>query len=191
MKRTLILLTAVLLPLSAAAEQLYVQSANQKLLTAPHGASLATLSANTPAVMVEDKGDWVKVSIEGWVRRNTLTSRAAQVAAPSSGQPIELASYTVERKEEKGQKKVDLTLKVKNNTSSTVSSWRAIMTVQDRSTNQVLFSISVSHDDANIAPGKTGEVTYYFDWSEQQYDILLNNYPNNLKISLFRVEVSG
>ncbi|MCB0346246.1 MAG: hypothetical protein KDD66_14100 [Bdellovibrionales bacterium] len=196
MKRVLFLLLLILIvaaPSAAEESTLYVQSSNQKLFKVPQGAILATLDANTPVKVVEDKQEWVKVSVEGWVRRNVLINRAAGPATTSAAKPISLAEYIVEdsrKTDPKGPKKVNLTLKVKNNTNRIVKSWRAIMTVQDPVTNQVLFSISVSHDDANISPGKIGQVQYYWDWGEKQYDILLNNYPDNMKISLFRLEVN-
>ncbi len=197
MKRLTFVLLGLLIaagPVFAEESTLYVQSANQKLFKVPHGVPLATLQANTPVKVVEDKNEWVKVSVEGWVRRNILVNRAVRSTNPAASlQPLTLHQYVVQdsrKTDPNGPKKVDLILRVKNNTERTVSSWRAIMTVQDPTTNQVLFSISVSHADANIPPGKIGEVKYYWDQGEKQYDILLNNYPNNLKISLFRLEVN-
>jgi hypothetical protein len=172
----------------------YVDKPALPLCVDPGGSKRGELAVGAPVKVLEHKGDWVRVSVEGWVRE-TLLSKAAmskdsvQVAAEKGDSPLVVAKYNAKPVEnEGGEKRIALTLMLKNTTSATVSSWSGILVaIKD---GKVLVREPLSQDRTSIAPGATGEASFYWDVSEKPYSVLKDSPADSLDFQLLKTKVN-
>ena len=188
-----------LMPFCALAENSepkhYLDSPHQVLRVAPGGRDMASLRQGIPVKMLETKGDWAKVAVEGWVRKTTLGLRTARkkagTATTTTKKPISLAKYKIQhltKKETGKDTQVVLDLTVKNNGPRKINAWNGILIVQSLENNSVLFNTAVRHDSANIEPGKTGTVSFFWWPGEKPYDVLTAVSPENVRLLLHKVK---
>lgn len=192
MKRILPIFMLVLVAHPAAAEQktVYVQTPDQAVRSAPDGTQLAIVERNVPLTMLEQKDDWVKVRLEGWIRASSLRSGESRSlsAQQKAVVPIELVEHEIVHLPASGSKlaQAQIKLTVRNNTTATIGSWRGILIVQNP-LNEIVFNSAVS-DDRPLAPGAKNEVSYYWEDGEDQYKKLVSAPKGTLRVSLFKVE---
>ncbi|MCB0358532.1 MAG: hypothetical protein KDD44_02820 [Bdellovibrionales bacterium] len=173
------------------APRVFVDSPGQVLRTAPMGASIARLEKNTEVTVEGEDGDWIKVSITGWIRRAAVAARREAPAQSTALRQVEITEFQISREERTAnspERKALLVLTVKNSGRSDVRSWKGILVVQDSPTD-VLFTTRVSHPDANLKPGETGEVKFYWNEGESQYRKLLDTPKENILLRLLQVEI--
>ena len=83
-KNILILLVAVFIALPSAyaeeaSETLYVKPEKENLRKAPNGSKIGEIDQGVKLRILDKKGDWIKVSVEGWIWKKSTTSKLDQV----------------------------------------------------------------------------------------------------------------
>ncbi|RMD87545.1 MAG: hypothetical protein D6813_13365 [Calditrichaeota bacterium] len=53
--------------------QVYIKTATENLFDMPGGEQIGTLQKGASMLVLEDSGEWVKVRLEGWVTKKSLT----------------------------------------------------------------------------------------------------------------------
>lgn len=188
----LFLISLVASTAGAESKSAVVDQDDQILRESPNGTVLTPLRRGTPVRILEEKEDWVKVSIDGWMRSASL--RAAQqksTANPAAvAAPVSVVGFSIEKTPGAGSKlaQAQIVLKIRNNLSLPLAAWKAILVVQKHS-GELLFSSAVS-DDRPFAAGSTAEVKYYWEDGEEQYTKLTTTAADQLKVNLLNVEVT-
>ena len=128
------------------AEQSYIAATQQTLASEPGGAQRAFLNLNTPVTILEKRGDWVRVSIEGWVREKALASNKAlpEESTANLDDPLSVVDYWLT--EQRGGKVIHacLNVKVRNNTADVISSWEGTLLGKDPQDAVVIRELVVS-----------------------------------------------
>lgn len=158
------------------------------------GGKMGELYINSPVEVLKEEGDWLMVNIKTWVKKADLanevkrnTNTSSKIIMPSK--ELVLDSYSTRIvKEGLPEKRVYLTLKLKNNTKVRVQDWEALLvaTVKD----EVVFRESLSDDNKVIEPGKTIEVNFYWEPSEKPFSYLENASPKDTLLKLYKVKLN-
>ncbi len=170
----------------------YVTRPRLPLCVEPGGSPRAELNIGTPVKTFERRGDWVRVSVDGWVRssllsKQVMTKDAIVVSAEEAIHLLGIVDQRVVLAEEEGVRKVVLKLTLKNLSAGSISSWSGILAVLKGS--QVLFHAPLSQDKASIPAGETGEAAFHWDETEAPYAALKANASGGLDFRLLRVKV--
>lgn len=147
----------------------------------------------------ENREGWVKVSFEGWVDSKDLSAKqvggtgvvgaGAGVVGVAAENPLELLSYEITEAGRDLQgvpSKVILKMKIRNKSQRFIQSWSGLIAAQNRS-GEYLFRYRVS-DDKAMNPGGEVEVGYYWDNTEEPYEVLTKNKKDDLKIVLVKID---
>lgn len=175
---------------------LYVQVKSENLRVLPNGAIIGELVQGTKLNIKEEKGNWVKVSVDGWIwKPSTSEEIIASTKNTPSTPKLELIDFDVEQVTDSGLisfPKVKLTLHVKNNTSKRISAWRVVLVVKNSFGDQLLKG-KITDGTANIFPGEIGEAS--FAWEDnpfldgEPYDKLTAYSKENLKLSMIDIKL--
>ena len=198
-KNILILLVAVFIALPSAyaeeaSETLYVKPEKENLRKAPNGSKIGEIDQGVKLRILDKKGDWIKVSVEGWIWKKSTTSKLDQVKKlkSASGKKLELVNFDVKglpvnTDVSRYSAEAVLTLYVKNNTTKRIKAWKALVVIKN-AFGDVLFRTRLTDGTANIAIGETEKAS--FSWEDNQfivdepYDKILSYSKENLKIEL-------
>ena len=181
-------------------ELLYVKVKSENLRAAPKGQKLGTLAQGTQLTVLESKGNWVRVSVEGWIWQPSTTNTLASIAtaaATRKGPDLELVDFETKRlpvnyDASRYSAEAVLTLMVKNNTSQRIKAWKGLLIVKN-AFGDVLFRVRLTDGTANIAPGQIAEASY--SWEDNQfiddevYDKLVAYSKENLRLDLTEVQL--
>lgn len=181
-------------------ELLYVKVESENLRAAPDGEKLGTLAQGTQLTVVETKGNWVRVSVEGWIWLASTTDDLASIAEAAvtrEGPDLELVDFETKRlpvnyDASRYSAEAVLTLMVKNNTSQRIKAWKGLLIVKN-AFGDVLFRVRLTDGTANIAPGQIAEASY--SWEDNQfiddevYDKLVAYSKENLRLDLTEVQL--
>lgn len=208
MRRTLILIPPLVIAVLAAtgtADQkeglLYVKVDSENLRDAPKGEKLGTLAQGTQMTVLETQGNWVKVSVEGWIWQASTTDDPALVpkaATAHKGPALELVDFETKQlpvniNVSRFSAEAVLTLKVKNNTPKRIKAWKAVVVVRN-AFGDVLLRARLTDGTADIAPRATEEAS--FSWEDNRfiddepYDKLVAYSKENLRLELTEVQLS-
>lgn len=198
-KNILVLLVAVFIALPSAyageaSETLYVKPEKENLRKAPNGSKIGEIGQGVKLRILEKKGDWIKVSVEGWIWKKSTISKLEQVKKlkSASGKKLELVDFDVKdlpvnTNVSRYSAEAVLTLYVINNTTKRIKAWRALVVIKN-AFGDVLFRTRLTDGTANIAIGGTEKAS--FRWKDNQfiagepYDKILSYSKENLKIEL-------
>ena len=164
----LMCLAAVFPALSVA--EIYVGAEKENLRATPKGAVVGELVRGTRMQVIEEKGSWVKVSVEGWIWKES-TATVKPEAHGSTAEPLELVSFNkvyLAKDIKNGQfsDKVYLSVKVKNNTNARISGWRGVL-ILSNGFGDTVFRGRLTDGTANIKPGGVAEAG--FSWEDNQF----------------------
>lgn len=182
-----------LLPVSAFAdEQLFIRQMGEPLRGGPGGPLIGTLNKNVPVKKSEVRTDWVKITVEGWVRVDALSAgKQAQTGTTSTtaGEPLAVAGFEMRKvsKQETGTTAVvQLKVKVKNVSSQAIKGWGGLLVVQN-SKDEVILRTTVSGSDKTIAPSAVEEYSFLWRDTETEYEDLASLAPETIKVSLHKI----
>jgi len=193
-------LSLCLVPLSVAnAEDVYrAKGASAYFHSSPSGSRVGSVYKNLPLKVVETRGEWVKVEVDAWFLKSSISKRKRKSAKNSAGAkaagPVALAVSDFEVGRRGGfsgeDKKAVLTLTVKNSSKKPIQNWEGVLIVKDKATDKLLFRYPVASDLKVIAPNSSED--FLFGWAEDsdEYHSLLA-YPNPqqaLKVKLGKVK---
>lgn len=176
------------------------------------GRKLGELYLATPVRVLESKGDWVKVSTEGWVKVRDLSgarmdnSESGQtksgigqssVAKAAAGEALNTVTQDVlsvqdfitAKRTDIDPPRLYLTITVKNISTKVINQWSGTLVVQDTS-GKVLFREPISQEKAQVAAKGTTDVTVYWEPHEEPYGVLQNLDKSMFKLSLAKVTTS-
>jgi hypothetical protein len=179
---------------------IYINVESENLRAAPEGQKLGTLAHGTRLMVLETDGDWVKVSVEGWIWRASTTSdrvSSAKVTTARSGPDLELVSFQTKRlpvdyEASRFSPEAVLELSVRNNTSQRIKAWKALLTVKN-AFGDVLFRVRLTDGTANIESGQSKKAS--FGWEDNQfidgepYDKLVAYSKENLRLELTEIQL--
>ena len=151
--------------------------------------------------VVEKKGNWIKVSVEGWIWQASTTDDLASIAKAATdrnGPSLELVDFEtkhlpVDVNVSRFSAEVVLTLKVRNNTQERIKAWKAVIIIKN-AFGDLLFRVQLTDGTANIAPGQTRGAS--FSWEDNQfidgepYDKLVAYSKENMRVQLTEVQLS-
>jgi len=194
-------LAAIIFPVFAAdcrAEEgtAVISAAQAPLRLDPGGAELALAHGGSPVKVKEVRGDWSKVSVEGWVRNDQLKSSQAQKTGGggSSGAAVSLVDYTFEElsKSITGTKRaVKLTLTLRNDSAKPITRWKGMMLVQDRliqgQLGEVILRVPVS-DEKAIPAGGSFTSEYFWTEDKSTFQIFSTRTKKSLAISVVDIQ---
>lgn len=177
----------------AAGQTVFSKAASQSLLGSAAGSKIGDVYLNAPLTVVETQGDWTKVTVTGWVAKDSV---AAKVAATSStrvsgSSSLHIANYTVQQlpaADKKTKARIYLKLTVKNDSATPVKSWKSFLVAKNKQGRQ-LFITTVTDDAANIAPGGSKDISFVYDESEEPYDVLVGSDKNAVELSFEQLKV--
>jgi hypothetical protein len=184
---------------SADAEDRCAGSGPVAIRTAPAGSQKASLYPMT-CVQVQDSGQpWVQVTLTGWVHRDDLRQatigaknpNAIGAGATQANDLLVLEGYDLQlgnRDLQGTPGRVLLTLKVKNISSSPVTSWSGMIAVENKQ-GEVVLRYRVADAEAKLAPNAGGTVSYYWDKGDEPFDILSAYTKDDIKVTLHKVTV--
>jgi hypothetical protein len=170
----------------------YVSTLEQTLCKSPGGPKTGELYLGTSVVAKEQRGDWVLVAVEGWVRAASLQSappaqKPAREEAPS---PLVVGSFSTRHVTEGvPQERVYLDLVLKNNSPRPVAVWKAALVGEDRATGELLLREVVSDDSAAIPVGGQGQVSFFWEPHERAFNVVLGATPAKIQFRLIEVEI--
>lgn len=180
-------------PGDAAAQVQFIRNSVQPLTKGPGGSKKGELYLNTGVIVTEERGDWVKVTVHGWVRKDSLKSRpeAGTSSLRTVNEPsLEVLDYSVrEVKEGLSEPRLYLSLQLKNASAEPVRRWKGLLVAQSPE-GTVLFRQAVSDENTQIPAEGEASVNFYWVASEEPYTILRGATPDTLKLQLFKVDVN-
>lgn len=157
----------------------------------PGGELIGTVRRGTPAVRLDQQGDWVHIAVEAWVRRTELSDSRPAAHAPSVSSQLKIAEFSLEsvEKDKKGDPdKIVLKLKVQNSTDQDIGVWAGTLIVEDSRGKAI---IRLPLEGGAIKQGQTAPFNFYWSESEESYVPLsayLSN-PAKLTVNLTNVSV--
>ena len=80
-------------------------------------------------------------------------------------------------------------LSVANRGTKPISSWQALLVGQKAGSKKVVFREPVSDTGKPLEPGRKRTISFYWEQSEELYDILLGASPAELRLNLYKVEI--
>ncbi len=171
-----------------------IKTVRQALTVDPGGRKRGELYTNAPVQIIEERGAWVKVRTEGWVRKNSVATSEKTInpknATALNESGFALKSYFVRYESSKGDSPrmyVDLTLA--NFTKKPIYRWRALLVGKDTS-GKLLFSEVITDDSADFKPGETKKVSFYWKNGEAPYEPLKSAKDDTSLIKLEITKVS-
>lgn len=176
---------------TAVKQNLVVKQASIPMTRSPSGGKMGEIYINTPVTVEKEEREWVLVTLKAWVKKEGLGSFAASSPAASATRPsdiliIETFSTRIVQ-EGLPEKRVYLTLKLKNKSNAPIESWKGILVAQANSA--VAFREQISDDTKTIPPGQTIELNFYWEPSEPPFQHLQNATPESLKLELYQVVI--
>ncbi len=195
------LLLANVIPASAepapgAAPDASITAAQAPLRSEPGGNEAAIIHGGAPVRIIEGRGDWTRISVEGWVRSDQV-----KAGAPAKGKnaavadPIVLVDFSIDvlSKLVTGTKRaVKLTLNLRNDSTRPIGRWKGIMLIQEKLiqglTGDVLMRVPVS-DDKPIPAGGSFNSEYF--WYEDQGPFQILSPRTKKTVSIVLVEVKA
>ncbi|MCB0322453.1 MAG: hypothetical protein KDD69_02735 [Bdellovibrionales bacterium] len=170
----------------------FIEGTSQPFCKTPGGPKKGDLYSSTEVTVLEQRGAWSRVSVEGWVKSAALGSEAAEQSSPlqvSDKSPLEVVGFsTKEVREGLAAPRLYLQLKVKNVSAKHIRGWSGLLVAQDTS-QAVLFREPVSDDSADVAPGAEREVSFYWEPREQPFSVLKSASPETVQLTLYKVEL--
>jgi len=179
---------------------IYVKVESENLRDTPKGQKLGTLAQGTQLMVLETKGNWVRVSVEGWIWQLSTTSDLdtnRQGRTTRKGPNLELVDFETKRlpvdyDASRYSPQAMLTLMVKNNTSKRIKAWKGLLIVKN-AFGDILFRTRLTDGTANIHPGQIAKASY--SWEDNQfvddepYDKLVVYSKENLRLELTEAQL--
>jgi hypothetical protein len=183
---------------AAAAEEppvVYATTIDEALRGTPGGSQLGSVRGGIPMRKLEVRGDWLRVSVEGWVKAANISEAPPQppaarsAAAPPEGQ-LKAVGFEIETLARSGfgdPARVKVVLKIENQSAAVATDWSALLVAQTAA-GEILTRTRIANGKDPIQPGATGEVIYYWGENEEAYDALANRKKEELRFSLYQVK---
>lgn len=189
-----LLVFAVIPSMATAEESVKVKTDGAAIYTKPGGPRIADMAKGSKLKVEDVRGEWVKVSVEGWMEMVTTdySSSGAKQAAKKRRKLLSVANFKFETLSkydtgDEGRLKVILTLK--NHTNRDIQSWDGMLYVDLKKKAGKVMRIPISSSKTTIPAGGTAEVAFYWRESEDTYDKFLEYPESLLKLRLLRVSV--
>ena len=168
----------------------YIGLPQQPLCSSPGGPKKGDLFLGTPVTTAETRGEWIHVTVDGWVRVNSLSSGVPAAYAPASEDDglITLVSFSVKEVSD-GVPRPRLYLRVhlKNRTKEKIVRWSAFLIATYKDQEEELFRETVSDDRNPLPPEGEADVQFYWEVGETPYHVLKNTPSSKLTLKLLDV----
>ncbi len=153
------------------------------------GSKMGELYINSPVTVEKEDGEWVLVSLKSWVKKDGLgVTAVAQPTKTMIGQAsteLVIESFSTKIVQDGlPEKRVYLTLKLKNKTAQVINAWKALLIAQSGET--VYFREQISDDTKSIPAGQSIELNFYWEPSEPPYQHLYNANAESFKLELYQ-----
>ncbi len=197
-----IVICVCLLPSLALAESTRARTKDRiiELRGWPGGPAIGKIYPKVPVRQLDrERGNWVRVRLYGWVKKNDLT-KAGDIESSSKSRikkapvrvapPVELVDFEVKeaKRDVLGQPNaIVFALKVKNISDAKVSGWKGILVIQDQQGN-VLARTLATHENANLDPNAIGEVSFFWEKGDAAYLKLITADQETLDVSLHQIQ---
>lgn len=180
--------------------ELYIKPEKENLRATPNGSKIGEIEQRAKLKVIDRKGDWIKVSVEGWIWKNSTTNNLEKIKKLSkviSGKNLELVDFDIKglpinTSVSRYSAEAVLTLYVKNNTSRKIKGWKILIGIKN-SFGDTLFHTRLTNGMSNIDPGETEKAS--FSWEDNQfiadepYDKILAYSKENLKIEMKEIKL--
>jgi hypothetical protein len=153
-----------------------IKTVRQAFTVNPGGRKRGELFTNAPVEIIEERGDWLKVRAEGWVRKNSVATNK-KVISPKNATALNDSGFTLKSYKFRYESSIGSTprmyvdLNLGNYTKKPIYRWRALLVAKDK-TGKVLFSEPVTDDSADFKPGQSKNVAFYWQNGEPPYEPL-------------------
>ena len=170
--------------------ELFIATSEQMVWSKPYdGRVVARPERGVVVELVEDKGDWLQVSIKGWLPSSVLSKTTTTAEKALSFISVDGKKVTfIKKSETVPRSRAELELSVKNSSQRTIKSWEAIL-IGRNSSGKVLIRTKASNPDANTPPGGSGKITYYFDRGDRIYRTLFDYSLESISFELFKPDI--
>lgn len=194
----LLILTGVILGSTSAQAQddlRRVVTARSPMTKSLGGGQAGELLLNTKVNVIEEKGKWSKVSVEGWVRSKTLSAPSVAKQAPAPVTTPKVIQGALRVTEFVRNTRTDISppreyvvLTVRNDSPRTIRSWSALLVALDSNESSV-FRERVSEEDVEWKPNESRDVTFFWQPSESGYSSVTNIKKGEHHLVLLNVEI--
>ncbi len=170
---------------------LIVNENGEAVRSSPGGSLIGTINKKVRVKKVEQRGDFIRVSIDGWIREGGLSSEETVSKAPVEQSVLAVVSYEIRRltKNETGDApRVLVKLRVKNQGGTVIPKWSAFLVAQNGQGRELLRSV-VSGGEKGLQPQEVQEYNFYWKSGEKEYDALVSESPESIKILLTGVSL--
>lgn len=184
-------------PLAAAEEPAqqpevsYVITTKQPFLNDPGGSVRGYLSLNTPVAVQEKRGEWARVTAEGWVNIKALSGVEIEPeeAVSSDEQPLTLIEFKSEEKRQgRRPPRVFLHLTVMNNSDKPILRWRGVLLVRNLE-GKILFRENIISDKVAIPPKENRQISFAWSPHDSVYDTIRNATPETVRLSIIKLKM--
>lgn len=180
-------------------KNLYINVPSENIRNSPNGEKFGELTKGAKLEVKEESGNWIKVSIDGWVWKPSTADAitSPKIGNSKSSPTLELVDFDVKQlgvdyEAMRMLPKVILNLHVKNNTNKKINAWRAILVVKNAFGDQLIKG-QVTDGTADVYPGQVKEAA--FGWEDnpfmenEPYDKISAYSKNNLNVSLVEIKL--
>ena len=167
-------------------------NSQQPLRAFPAGDQIGTLFPKAKIIRGEERSDWVKVTVEGWVSKKAFEDLPAPVVQAVPQGAVSIVDFTVERISRRtiggDRDVVKLILRVKNNSANLISAWEGFLLAR-LATGHQLFSIPISSENKPIPAGGFAELSFVWKEGEDRFSDLDGRTKDDMNLVLSAVQV--
>ena len=169
----------------------YVLPIRQRLHFGLRGAICGELFQKTPVKILEEKEDWLRVSVEAWLPKEavgdlgSVESPSTQIGGADTTSILSVNSFSI-KVVSAGLKipRSYLELSIKNSSSKEIRSWIAFLVAYGPN-GERLFKETISDDKTLLKPGEATELSFFWTPQEQvPYNVLTGMNSDALSFKL-------
>lgn len=171
-------------------ETLVVNQTSVTMTSGPGGGKMGELYINSPVVVEEIRGNWARVTLQTWIKKDGLAKSEVGSKTPTNtskaSSELVIEKFSIDKAREGVPKgRIYLTLKLKNNSPKKIQSWKALLVAQSGS--EVLFREQLADNTKPMEVGGTTELDFYWTPREEPFKHLSDTSPEKLKLEFYQV----
>ena len=186
----LILFFGPSLSLAEKGETLFVRPVKEGIHGKLAGSRIGELFRGTRVKKLEEDGNWVKVSLVGWMRKEKVVA-AKRTGVGADGRVFDdvliVSDFEIKVPDPgaKGQKTAFMLLTVENKLDRRVNGFRGVLII--KTGDKVVHREAISYELEPILPKSEGSVIFSWGEGERVYEILTAENTDKLQVKLGKV----
>ena len=161
----------------------YISPPSVALRSSPGGNLLGTLVRNTPVSAGETRGAWTHIQVDAWVRAAELSDGPGKKQVASSEELL-VTGFTVvkvDKDKKQDSSKIAIKLQLQNKSGHALTSWSAILVLQDEQGKQVLRT---PLEGGAMEPNANGNFNFFWTEEEPEYTALAPYILDSSKLAI-------